>query len=185
MHTFNKRSLEILPTLHPNLQRVLTEAIRHSPFEFQIICGERNQTDQNKAVAEGRSKAKFGESAHNYSPSCAADCTPVPLNWNDHRAFQKMGDHIMAVAKSLGIAIRWGGDFNRDGDKTTKDSWDKPHFELHPWREVAKKDCKLFGTKKAAKSVTTPKPATPKPVAETPVAPKPPKSNRKKAATRR
>jgi hypothetical protein len=53
---------------------------------------------------------------------------------------------ILALSEELGsqsldgkpLALRWGGDYNMDGD--TKDGWDMPHFELHPWRRWTKKE---------------------------------------------
>jgi peptidoglycan L-alanyl-D-glutamate endopeptidase CwlK len=40
------------------------------------------------------------------------------------------------------IPLRWGGDWNFNGK--TAGLVDLPHYELHPWREWAKKS-KLFG----------------------------------------
>jgi len=37
---------------------------------------------------------------------------------------------FMDAAKELNVKLRWGGDWNMDGDKTTNDDWDKPHVEL-------------------------------------------------------
>ena len=52
----------------------------------------------------------------------AVDVVPVPLNWEDIPAFEKLGEKIMAKAKELGISIRWGRDFTNLKDY--------PHFEL-------------------------------------------------------
>lgn len=75
-------------------------------------------------------------------PACAIDVIPYPFtNWEDPKMIDGWVNIAVAMndaATSLGIKIRWGGDFNRDGDKTKTDAWDKPHFELHPWRSYAK-----------------------------------------------
>jgi hypothetical protein len=43
----------------------------------------------------------------------------------------------------LGIKIRQGVDWNRNGN-LTDDSWDDlPHVELHKWRDYAK-NCELY-----------------------------------------
>ena len=52
----------------------------------------------------------------------AVDVVPLPLDWEDIPAFERLGEKIMAKAKELGINIRWGRDFT--GLK------DYPHYEL-------------------------------------------------------
>lgn len=131
MPTFGKRSLDNLAQAHPDLQKVMHEAIKH--FDFSVICGYRGMADQNKAYASGASKARFGQSPHNFKPSLAVDCTPYPLDWKDEKAFKEMGKVIMDAAMRLGVRIRWGGDW--DFNEKTNDGWDKPHFELHPWKD--------------------------------------------------
>ena len=52
----------------------------------------------------------------------AVDVVPLPLNWNDIPAFERLGEKIMAKAAELNIKVKWGRDFT--GLK------DYPHFEL-------------------------------------------------------
>ena len=37
---------------------------------------------------------------------------------------------MLAAAKELGVAIRWGGDWNMNGDSKDEKFYDGPHFEL-------------------------------------------------------
>lgn len=120
MPHFSERSLKNLKTCHPDLQKVAHEAIKH--FDFTVICGHRNKADQDKAVRDGASKAKWPTSKHNKTPSLAMDCTPYPLDWNDLKAFKAMADHMKLAAKRVGVKIVWGGDW--------KSFYDGPHFEL-------------------------------------------------------
>jgi hypothetical protein len=119
-YSFSKRSRENLASCHPDLQKVAAEAIKH--HDFTVICGHRGKADQDKAVAEGKSKAKWPTSKHNSTPSHAFDATPVPLDWDDLAAFKAMADAMKAAAKTVGVKIKWGGDF--------KGFYDGPHFEL-------------------------------------------------------
>jgi peptidoglycan L-alanyl-D-glutamate endopeptidase CwlK len=120
MPTFSKRSLDNLATCHPDLQKVAHEAIK--TYDFIVICGHRNKADQDKAVREGKSKARWPTSKHNSTPSLAFDATPVPLDWNDIESFKRMGAHMKEAAKRVKVKIRWGGDF--------KGFFDGPHVEL-------------------------------------------------------
>ena len=78
-----------------------------------------------EAVAETEKcavSARWGQSKHNHKPSLAVDVVPLPLDWEDIPAFEKLGEKIMAKAEELGIKIKWGRDFT--GLK------DYPHWEL-------------------------------------------------------
>lgn len=133
---FDKSSLANLSQAHPKIQAVLIRA--REDCEFRVLDSSRGKDAQDKAFKEGRSKARFGQSAHNWSPAIAVDLFPAPYDWNNIKAFDAMAVVVMAAAKQLGVPLRWGGDWNMDGNKTTSDAWDKPHFELHPWREWSK-----------------------------------------------
>ncbi len=141
MPSFGKASLDSLAKCHPALQKIANEAIKE--IDFKVLDSTRGRIAQTRAYATGKSKAKFGQSAHNYVPAIAFDLFPAPYDWNDRESFKKLAAVIMRIAKAQGVPLRWGGDWNMDGDKTTSDAWDMPHFELHPWREWAKKS-RLF-----------------------------------------
>lgn len=135
MPSFGSRSLANLSEAHPDLQKVMHEAIKY--FDFSVIEGYRGMAEQNAAKKAGNSKALFGQSPHNFKPSLAVDCTPYPLDWKDEAAFKAMGKVIMDAATRLGVRLRWGGDW--DFNSKTDDGWDKPHFELHPWKDYKRK----------------------------------------------
>lgn len=141
MPTFGDVSKASLAKCHPSLQLIANEAIKE--IDFKVLDSTRGRDAQTRAFATGKSKAKFGQSAHNYVPAIAFDLFPAPYDWNNRDAFSKLSVVIMRIAKAHGIPLRWGGDWNMDGNKTTSDAWDMPHFELTPWREWAKKS-KLY-----------------------------------------
>jgi peptidoglycan L-alanyl-D-glutamate endopeptidase CwlK len=37
---------------------------------------------------------------------------------------------MFAAAKELGVSIRWGADWDNDGNYREKGEYDSPHFEL-------------------------------------------------------
>lgn len=140
--TFGDRSLGNLSKVHPLLVTIATDALENGEQDFTVICGHRDKAGQEAAQKAKTTKVGFPNSAHNQLPSCAIDVIPYPFtNWDDpamRTGWKKIADAMTAAAKRAGAAIRWGGDFNRDGDKTTSDAWDSPHFELHPWRNYKK-----------------------------------------------
>lgn len=140
---FGAKSLSLLANAHPLLVKVLTRALEIGPEDFSINETYRSKADQEAAVARGNSKVHYPNSAHNQTKAgkpcaCAADVLPFPFyGWEDKRSlasWRAISEAMQRAATELGTAIRWGGDFNRDGAATTSDAWDKPHFELHPWR---------------------------------------------------
>ena len=133
MPEFGAESLKQLATLHPKLQDVLKDAVKH--FDFAIVEGYRGQEAQDKAFATGRSKLPWPKGNHNKSPSTAADCAPYPIDWSDRadsiRRFCYMAGFIMCSARALNIPIRWGGDWNHNDDLRDEGTFrDWPHFEL-------------------------------------------------------
>lgn len=133
MNTFGEFSLKNLSTVHPDMRSVLEEAIKTANFRVQE--GHRGEDAQNAAYANKASKLRWPNSKHNTKPSLAADLVPWPFDfrndWKDRARFARLAGHIEAAAARLGVAIRWGGDFDRDGKVDIDDEWkDFPHFEL-------------------------------------------------------
>ena len=60
----------------------------------------------------------------------AVDVSPFPIDWNDANRFHHFAGYVLAVAQSLDIKIRWGGDWNGDLQFKTEKFRDLPHFEL-------------------------------------------------------
>jgi len=128
MARFGKRSQAQLSTCHPDLQAVLTEAIKH--VDFSVLEGYRGKELQNKYYNEGKSKLKFPQGKHNTSPSLAVDIAPYPIDWNDLKRFGAVAFFIKGIAVQQGIRLRLGADWN--GDFKFKEKFlDLPHMELH------------------------------------------------------
>ena len=128
MPKLGRRSKKNLSEAHLLLQELFEEVIKH--YDCSIIEGKRPQEEQDKLYHAGKSKLKFPQSKHNKPPSLAVDVVPYPVDWNNTKRFYHFGGLVIGIAASMGIDIRWGGDW--DSDNTFKDQTfhDLPHFEL-------------------------------------------------------
>lgn len=130
MSTFGATSERNLQTCHPDLQRVFREVIKHR--DCTIVCGFRNQADQDRAFAEGKSKLKWPNGNHNQQPSRAVDVMAYPIDWNDGERQSHFAGFVLGIAALLGVRMRWGGDWNQNGVIKDERFQDRPHFELLP-----------------------------------------------------
>lgn len=128
MSKFSKISKARLATCHPDLQKVFNEVIKH--YDCSVLCGTRGKEEQDEAVRTGHSKTKYPKSKHNSTPSLACDVVPYPVDWNDSKRFYHFAGFVMGIAYSLGVNLRWGGDFNSDLNFKNDSFIDLPHFEL-------------------------------------------------------
>lgn len=127
MPVFSAASKQRLSTCHPDLQKLFYEVVKF--YDCAIIAGHRGKEDQDAAVAAGKSKLAWPKSKHNSNPSHAVDVVPYPIDWHDYRRFYHFGGFVLHTAMSLGIPIRWGGDWDSDF-KFEQKFIDLPHFEL-------------------------------------------------------
>lgn len=137
MPTFSSRSKRARAELHPKLQQIVDAAIKE--IDFVILDAQRGRAEQEKAFKGGFSKARFGQSAHNFKPAIALDVVPYPIDFNNVAGFKAIAKTFTAKAKELNIPLRWGGDWDMDGDWKDERFLDWGHFELHPWREWSAK----------------------------------------------
>lgn len=128
MPTFSTISAQRLVTCDPRLQAVMNEVVKH--FDCAILCGHRNEQDQEQAFADGKSKSHFPMSKHNHLPAWAVDVAPYPIDWKDMARWRYFAGFVMGVAAAQGVKLRWGGDWDRDTDLSDNRFNDLPHFEL-------------------------------------------------------
>lgn len=63
----------------------------------------------------------------------AVDLVPYPLDWEGPTKFPKfdaIAKAMFQASKELGIPIRWGADWDVDGNPRERGETDSPHFEL-------------------------------------------------------
>ena len=120
MYKFSKTSTARLEECHPDLQRLFNEVIKY--IDCTIICGHRNEEEQNVAHAKGYSMVKYANSKHNSMPAHAVDVMQYPICWTDYRRTREFAKFVKVIAKKLDINILCGADF--------KSFFDGAHFEL-------------------------------------------------------
>ena len=121
MYKFSKRSKDRLRTCHPLLEQLCNDALATQEMDITVLCGYRNEDEQNKLYEQGISPLKGGESKHNEYLSRAVDIAPYPIDWNDTARFDKLAELMKRLAQEKAIKIKWGGDFSY---------YDGVHFEL-------------------------------------------------------
>jgi hypothetical protein len=124
MPRFGKRSKQRLKGVDAKLINVANELIKL--MDVTVIEGLRSQERQNELVSQGKSKTKFGK----HVAGKALDLAPYPIDWNDRERFHYMGGLIRGIGHSLGVKIRWGGDWDSDGDIKDNAFDDLVHVEI-------------------------------------------------------
>jgi len=134
---FSKRSLDNLLGVHPDLCKIMHEAIKETPIDFTITEGLRTVQRQQELYAQGRTKPgtivtqvdglkkKSNHQVKDDGYGYAVDLYPYlsgSVQVNAVKELKIIAAHIIATAMRLGIKMDWGG------------SWtsfkDYPHFEL-------------------------------------------------------
>ena len=128
MYHFSETSLERLGSCDERLQEILHEAIKH--LDFSVLCGHRSKEEQNEAYRQGQSKVRWPDSKHNQYPSLAVDVWPYPIEWDDTDRITYLAGIVTQIARSKGVDLRWGGDWDGDGMLKDQEFIDMPHFEL-------------------------------------------------------
>lgn len=140
MPAFSKKSLGMLQQCHPDLQKVMMEAIKI--IDFSVTEGARTIEKQREYYKAGKSKTMNSKHLPKYCKeidkecSFAIDVVPYPVNYNDRERFCVLAGIVLGIAKVLkdrGIIksdIRWGGDWNRNNITKDESFSDLPHFEV-------------------------------------------------------
>ena len=128
MAKFGKRSKERLATCDERLQQVFNEVIKY--IDCSVLEGHRSEERQNKLYEEGKTKVRYPKGRHNSKPSRAVDVTPYPVDWADRERQTLFAGFVLGLASGMGIALRWGGDWNMNFEVKDNRFDDFPHFEL-------------------------------------------------------
>ena len=119
--SLSQRSKDRLKGVHPDLVKVIEEAIKGSPLDFSISEGLRSKERQKELFDAGKSQTMNSRHITGHAVDIAV-LVDGKVTW-DFSKYQLVADHIKKVAKELKIDIVWGGDW-----QSFKDG---PHFELH------------------------------------------------------
>tara|TARA_R100001594_G_scaffold50636_2_gene83890 strand:- start:3839 stop:4219 length:381 start_codon:yes stop_codon:yes gene_type:complete len=124
MYKFGKRSRERLRGVDVKLVNVLNELIKM--MDVTIIEGLRSAERQEELLAKGATKVKYSK----HMEGKAVDLAPYPIDWENRDGFYYMGGMIRGIAKQMGVNIRFGGDWNSDGDTKDNSFDDLVHVEI-------------------------------------------------------
>lgn len=132
MFKFGKRSLGNLEGVHPQLVQTLHDVMALQFMDFAVIDGVRTVAEQRKLVDKGvskimRSKHLLQEDGYSH----AVDIVPWPLKWTDYANFGRLAGLMFCIAEKNGLILRWGGDWDRDGQVIDTRFLDLPHFEIY------------------------------------------------------
>jgi len=120
-----------LTGVSPDLVAVVRRAAEIMPIT--VIEGVRTAKRQAELYAQGRNgdprPIVTWTMASKHITGQAVDIGPHPLDWNDRKAFLALAGAMFAAAQSLGVRIRWGGDFDMDGKIMERGEADLVHFE--------------------------------------------------------
>lgn len=134
---FGRASKKRLATVRPALQCLCQAVLELGIMDFSVVEGARSKEDQERYFREGKSKLHWPDSKHNVrfegDLANAVDLVPYingRLSWRkDHCCI--LAGLVLATARSLGLDIRWGGNWDCDTEPITdQDFQDLVHFEL-------------------------------------------------------
>ncbi len=133
MPKFSQRSIDALSTCHVDLQVLCLRVIQF--IDFTVLEGFRSDEDQLEAMFQGKSRVGPESSLHCQKPSLAVDIAPYRKNkphidWGGTSSFAYLAGWMMATAQAMGIPLRWGGDWDGDGETADNRFDDLGHFEL-------------------------------------------------------
>ena len=124
MYKFGKRSLKRLKGVDSRLVNVLNELIKI--MDVTVIEGLRSAERQEELLAQGATKVKYSK----HMEGKAVDICPYPIDWDDRDRFHYMGGMIRGIAKQLNLNVRWGGDWDSDGEVKDNNFDDLVHIEI-------------------------------------------------------
>lgn len=143
MFTYGSGSTNKLSTVHPKLRQVAIRALERSPYDITIVHGWRGEEVQNALKASGASTKFFPDSRHNKSDdpqvenpnqvSDAIDFAPwidADIPWGETHIFAVIAGLMFAAASELGVTLRWGGDWDTDGNTKEHKLQDWGHMEI-------------------------------------------------------
>jgi peptidoglycan L-alanyl-D-glutamate endopeptidase CwlK len=152
-------SKKVYDTLHPDLQLVVDWVLKYCVVDLTLYEGHRKPEKQFEYYKKGR-EFKNGRwvvvnqkavitnadgyhklSNHNYNPSHALDFKAYvkdkpQLEWDVPHLTYIAASFVMAaeflyLQGKITHKIRWGGNWDKDGDLADNKLYDRPHVEIY------------------------------------------------------
>ena len=122
MYSLGPRSLMRLKGVHPDLVKVVQQAIKLSSVDFTVLEGLRDPLRQKKLVAAGASKTLNSRHLTGHAVDLGA-WVDAQVDWS-WPLYAQINAAMQDAAKIQNVPITWGGSW-----RTFKDGG---HWEL-PW----------------------------------------------------
>ena len=137
-HRLSKQSLSRLDGLHPDLTAVVKRAIEITDQDFSVLEGVRSKARQEQLYAQGRTKpgpiVTWTRNSRHFPDKDgygrAVDLVPYPVDWDTPSKFDSIASAMFRAAEELNVRLRWGADWDMDGNPRERGESDSPHFEL-------------------------------------------------------
>lgn len=137
IYEFGKNSRRELSTVCHPLRNVCFRALGYGVMDASVIQGRRPKAEQNRYFLLGKSRDKWPNGKHNVVKpddlAEAADIAPYvngAVSWNWKHCLVWAG-LMLAAAVEEGVKIRWGGNWDMDGEPVTDQEFqDLVHFEM-------------------------------------------------------
>ena len=124
MYKFGRKSKERLKGVDAKLVNVLNELIKI--MDVTIIEGLRTEERQKELLKKGATKVKYSK----HMEGKAVDLAPYPIDWKNRDGFHYMGGMVRGIGKQMNVNVRWGGDWDSDGDVKDNGFDDLVHVEI-------------------------------------------------------
>lgn len=116
---------------HPDIlefAKRLVARMRKQDVPLFVLNCVRGEAAQEEYFKTGMSRARYGQSAHNYG--MAVDIIHGRKAYDlDRKSWDLLGHIGKEISVQAGIPITWGGDW--------KSLWDPAHWELEEWRSLS------------------------------------------------
>ena len=126
-YKLSSKSLSRLKGVHPDLVKVVKNAIKITNIDFTVTEGLRTLNRQKELVNKGKSKTLNSRHLTGHAVDLAA-WVKNAISWN-WVYYYEIYEAMKNAADSLNVPIEWGGNW-----KTFKDG---PHYQL-PWDKYPK-----------------------------------------------
>jgi hypothetical protein len=107
--------------------------VRDEIADISLLYGYRDRETQNTMFENKLTKLRYPHSKHNRKPSLAVDFQPHPRPTHKPKLWAALGyiaGRAVAIGDEEGVQLRWGGDWDSDGDLTDQDFDDLFHLEI-------------------------------------------------------
>ena len=124
MNTWGKASQRHRESIDWHLNAVSDRVLKLR--DHSIIEGHRPEAEQNAAFDRGASKLRYPDGNHNSIPSKALDMQPYPIPEDEETLREDLSylaGLYVGIGSTMGMKLRWGGDFDMDGE-TADNRWD-------------------------------------------------------------